>query len=473
MLTSPISFREADRLIESREPAATAKTHRQIVASWSDDMKARSFFAARCTNAAILAQLKTLAERIVAGKMTQKQAVRLAREMFAAGADALAAMGFAPKEDARGLAELASISRLNLIFYTQTRMAQEKGHYEQWERVKDKFPYAVWHCGYAREHRAEHLARDGKVYAFDHPIWTQSPPGGEFNCHCWREPITEKQLHERGLAPEAADVAFKPSSLGFDPSKPLDAHNGIRPGKNIPPELRPAPEPPVAPPPPVVAAPPGETPEQHREKRRRQWRQAYQKRLANDCQRFKLKTIAEEHAIEQDAEKVNPNYQQGWEYQNNCQRCVIAAEARRRGLDVEALPRLNQNDPLAMAFSNAGIVSVFQNATVDDFIWCGGDTPQETQENIEQRMLEFGEGARAIIRVFWKRGSGHVFNIEVHDGKVTFYDAQNPNRSAKDFFALVRCGKMAGILAPSILRVDKRKFTNRLLECCKSRGGKR
>lgn len=285
MITAPISFREADRLIASREPTPTARTHRQIVASWSDGMRARAFFAARCTNAAILAQLKTLTEKIVAGRMTQGQAVRLVREMFAQDADALAAMGFAPKEDAHGVAELASVARLNLIFYTQTRMAQEKGHYEQWQRIRDKFPYAVWHCGYAHEHRAEHLARDGRVYAFDHPVWTQSPPGGEFNCHCWREVITERQLRERGLVPEPLDSAFRPSSLGFDPSMPLDAHNGISPGSGIPPELRPVPPPAApdsapAPAPPAAPVPvPEETPEQRRERRRTQWQEAYRKRL--------------------------------------------------------------------------------------------------------------------------------------------------------------------------------------------------
>ncbi len=259
MLVNGISFKEAERLINSREPKETALTHAKIMKTWTQDMRNRAFFSARCTNAAVLSQLKTLAERVTAGAMTQKQAVRLAREVFAREANALAAMGFAPKEGAQGITELASIPRLNLIFYTQLKMAQEKGHFEQWEQVADKFPYGIWRCGYSKEHRPEHLARNGKVYAFEHPIWRQSPPGGEFNCHCFREVITEAQLQQMGLTPEPMGIFFSPSSLGFNPSLPYDDKNGINIGGNIPPELipPPAPEPePVAPVAPVAQVPP-------------------------------------------------------------------------------------------------------------------------------------------------------------------------------------------------------------------------
>ena len=98
-------------------------------------------------------------------------------------------------------------------------MAQECGHYQQWAESAAYYRYGVWRCGYAEEHREEHLARDGKVYAFDHPIWTQSPPGGEFNCHCYREIASEDEIKALGLSPEPLSSPFTPSSLGFDPSR--------------------------------------------------------------------------------------------------------------------------------------------------------------------------------------------------------------------------------------------------------------
>lgn len=42
---------------------------------------------------------------------------------------------------------------------------------------------------------------------------------------------------------------------------------------------------------------------------------------------------------------VNPGYKKGVKnlYSTNCQRCVVALEARLRGLDVEALPALSMD----------------------------------------------------------------------------------------------------------------------------------
>ena len=174
-------------------------------------------------SAAILSQLHRVCEGVCSGSMTRSQAVRLMREYFVGeGADPLARMGFAPKKDAHGIRELASIPRLELIVYQNVKMAQERGHYEQWKQVKDDFQYGVWRCGHCAHHREKHLARDGKAYSFDHPIWTQSPPGGEYNCHCYRELASARDLADMGIHPQPLSSDFEPSSLGFDPSRPLE-----------------------------------------------------------------------------------------------------------------------------------------------------------------------------------------------------------------------------------------------------------
>jgi hypothetical protein len=128
-------------------------------------------------------------------------------------------LGFAPPREATGLAQLSSVSRIQLILDTNVKMAFEAGQYQQWAAQRDIYKYGMWKCGYAKEHREEHLARDGKVYAFDHPIWTESPPGGEFNCHCYRLLLREEDVFERGITPEPMDVPFAPSSLGFNPAR--------------------------------------------------------------------------------------------------------------------------------------------------------------------------------------------------------------------------------------------------------------
>lgn len=222
MFEAPISFVEAESMLKARLDTPTALKHVEIAETWDADFRQRAFFSARVTDAAILSELHDKVQAVVDGRMSNKQARALLREYFAGpGADALGRMGFAPERDARTLGELSSIPRLDLIIETNVRMAQEVGHYQSWAEHADYFRYGVWRCGWAKEHREEHLARDGKVYRFDHPIWTQSPPGGEFNCKCYREIASDEDIERLGLKPEDAGAPFEPSSLGFDPSRAM------------------------------------------------------------------------------------------------------------------------------------------------------------------------------------------------------------------------------------------------------------
>jgi hypothetical protein len=234
---APLTFAEAEAMLTARLDTPTALRHKEIAALWDDEFRSRAFFSARVTEATVLSELHRRAQDVLDGKMTGKQAVELLRDYFVGpGADALAAMGFAPKRDARTIGELASLPRLQLIIETNVRMAQECGHYQQWAESAVYWRYGIWRCGYAEEHREEHLARDGRAYAFEHPIWTQSPPGGEFNCHCWREIASEDDIRELGIEPEPLSSPFQPSSLGFDPSRGMAEPPPF--GKRVRPEYR-------------------------------------------------------------------------------------------------------------------------------------------------------------------------------------------------------------------------------------------
>ncbi len=237
MFEAPLTFAEAEAMLTARLDTPTALRHKEIAALWDDEFRSRAFFSARVTEATVLSELHRRAQDVLDGKMTDKQAVALLRDYFVGpGADALAAMGFAPKRDARTIGELASYPRLQLIIETNVRMAQECGHYQQWAESAVYWRYGIWRCGYAEEHREEHLARDGRAYAFEHPIWTQSPPGGEFNCHCWREIASEDDIKELGIEPEPLSSPFQPSSLGFDPSRGMAEPPPF--GKRVRPEYR-------------------------------------------------------------------------------------------------------------------------------------------------------------------------------------------------------------------------------------------
>lgn len=237
MFEAPLTFAEAEAMLTARLDTPTALRHKEIAALWDDEFRSRAFFSARVTEATVLSELHRRAQDVLDGKMTGKQAVELLRDYFVGpGADALAAMGFAPERDARTIGELASYPRLQLIIETNVRMAQECGHYQQWAESAVYWRYGIWRCGYAEEHREEHLAREGRAYAFEHPIWTQSPPGGEFNCHCWREIASEDDIRELGIEPEPLSSPFQPSSLGFDPSRGMAEPPPF--GKRVRPEYR-------------------------------------------------------------------------------------------------------------------------------------------------------------------------------------------------------------------------------------------
>lgn len=219
MFDAPVTFQQAADRLSSRMDRPTAMKYQAIVSTWDANARRHAFFSSRVAEGGILGELHRRAQAVVEGRMSQDQARRLLREYFVGeGADPLAALGFAPPKDAKGVAQLASIPRLELILDTNVRMAQETGHWQKWRRMSKAYPYGVWRVGVCDNHRKSHLERDGKVYAFDHPIWTQSPPGGEFHCHCRRELATAEDLEDMGVKPEPNDSSFEPSSLGFDPS---------------------------------------------------------------------------------------------------------------------------------------------------------------------------------------------------------------------------------------------------------------
>lgn len=238
MLERPVSFNEAMAMIDERLDRATALKYRRILEEWAPAARQRAFFSARVASATALSILHDRCRQVLEGDMTDAQAVRLIQEWFLQpqGGSVLASMGFAPVRDARGVAELASGARLALVVRTNVLMAQECGRYLAWKDMADAFPYGRWRCGHAEHHREEHLRRDGRVFRFDHPIWTQSPPGGEFNCRCRRELLTRRDLDRLGLVPEPDDFPFAPSSLGFDPSRPV-SDTPVVPGAGVLPEL--------------------------------------------------------------------------------------------------------------------------------------------------------------------------------------------------------------------------------------------
>ena len=116
---------------------------------------------------------------------------------------------------------------------------------------------------------------------------------------------------------------------------------------------------------------------------------------------------------------TNPNYNQGKEWQVNCQRCVYAYELQRRGYDVEAQQRiLNGTDPM----NNGVWKNGFENQTWERGL---GMRTDHVERNVVSKMQGWGDGSRAIVYVAWRSGNAHVFNIENEGGHVSIFDGQS------------------------------------------------
>lgn len=179
--------------------------------------------------------------------------------------------------------------------------------------------------------------------------------------------------------------------------------------------------------------------------------------------------IQGEHTREADLAATNPNYSTARAYQVNCQRCVSAYEARRRGYDVSAKPAptgRNNTDYLPYMTHEKGWANVYEDG-LKSLETLAGRTAAKVKDSICEKMAEYGEGARAIVRVRWGRGnSGHVFIAEQVNGVTHFVDPQSGKNDVSYYFG-------AGMIQPAktrLLRIDNKSFSE-LIELCAEKGG--
>ena len=162
---------------------------------------------------------------------------------------------------------------------------------------------------------------------------------------------------------------------------------------------------------------------------------------------------------------VNPNYSRTVgtdieEYTHNCQRCVMAYEARMRGFDVEAMPHWGKLDDMGMA---KNWLSVF-DYKMSDVVPISG-SGDAARYKVAEIMKAFGPGSRAIVRVAWDEKNGHVFIAEQSESGITrFMDPQTGETAAgPKHFDLSVAGRTF------IIRVDNLPFTDKIKKCCRNR----
>lgn len=180
---------------------------------------------------------------------------------------------------------------------------------------------------------------------------------------------------------------------------------------------------------------------------------------------MKEKTIIPVHLNDEDPAAMdavlctNPGFStHDPEYTENCQRCVVAYEARRRGVDAIAKPILfDRPDALPYMVDKAGWPAVFTDHKVE---YCHADSAEQAKQQVEAIMRIYGDASRAIVKVDWiGQHKGHLFMAENRHGTVFFVD---PKTGALDvswyfFFASPR--------SVAVMRIDNTEFTELVMQC--------
>ncbi len=169
----------------------------------------------------------------------------------------------------------------------------------------------------------------------------------------------------------------------------------------------------------------------------------------------------EPQSIEQASQGANPLWSPQYsEYSENCQRAVVAYELRRRGYDVVAQPTYRQDTMGSIVFVNKKANTIhsrwsgaFQKARPESV---GAPSGDRMISRLDSKMASYGDGARAVVQVQWRKGGGHVFVAERKNGKTVYIDPQINRRYTAEYIAgSVKPGSV-NLVRTDNLRVSER-----------------
>ena len=148
---------------------------------------------------------------------------------------------------------------------------------------------------------------------------------------------------------------------------------------------------------------------------------------------------------DEDGKKPNPLFNKNRDggYENNCQSCVVAYEARRRGFDVEAKP-----------FNKLGVAGQVARDTRKVWNKKGGDVLPEfelikipkTSQELESTLENIVDSnARYHFGFDWKNGGAHIVTSERTGGVLCLYDPQSSklfkNSSLRNYLSAIELPK--------------------------------
>lgn len=177
-----------------------------------------------------------------------------------------------------------------------------------------------------------------------------------------------------------------------------------------------------------------------------------------------IKKIRSPESVDKAFKQTNPNFTKGTEYQTNCANCTMTYEMRRRGYDVEALPRpIPTPDKQIQQMYN----SKFKNVTGNDKF-----------NKMSAVAQSWGEGSRGSVAVDSGSGVGHIFSVEVKNGKAMFVDPQTGSKITNGIvkFYDISTKSMISIdlneySRMKFIRTDNKELNPKILSMVKHKGG--
>ena len=137
-----------------------------------------------------------------------------------------------------------------------------------------------------------------------------------------------------------------------------------------------------------------------------------------------IKKLSRPENLSETLKNVNPNLGNDT-YRNNCSACGIASFLRSKGFDVTAKGTGGKQQILG------GVIEeCFKGAKVID--GSAVKFGRSRQDAAEMLCNKFGDNASGVVSVQWKKeftnngkGGGHIFNWDIKDGVVKFFDGQS------------------------------------------------
>ena len=209
--------------ITQRVNLPTGKSSSRISAEIPPEIRAKAFFSARVAEAHILERFREISDRYSSGEISRDEARHLLRQYATAhGKD----------DGSKGLRNLASTARLNLILDQNAKMARAVGQYEAMHRPANlkMFPYVIYRASVgSKSPRDSHHKYDGMVIDKRDPWLRTHWPPWEFGCNCDLSNCSAKKAAALGTIKPLSkpeDVKIESDSgFAFDPATWFDTND--------------------------------------------------------------------------------------------------------------------------------------------------------------------------------------------------------------------------------------------------------